>query len=376
MVFRCQQHRHELIPRAESPEREQELAAETKEFRTSLLQLFRREIDAFSSADSPSQVDLQGRWPQLRRHLDGCAEIREANAQRSALQDRLWATVRSAIEEDRDRLNGVFERQRKGPGELTLHPDLVIPSHQRQTDIHRMPGGYLYDRAEEGYLQGVLYDHGVFLYGRGWLGPLNDDLGQTVIHHVLARYYGGLQPRRILDLGCSVGHSTLPYVAAFPEADVWGIDLSASLLRYASARARLLNRTVHFAQQDAEETEFEDRSFDLIVSHILLHEIPGSARRRVFSECHRLLRPGGIMVHLDSALFLRPPSAVSRYFRDTEVAANAEPFLASASPEDLSTYAMEAGFTPDPCHLHAVPGHSAAGSPPGPPAWLAFCAQK
>lgn len=98
-----------------------------------------------------------------------------------------------------------------------------------------------------------------------------------------------------------------------------------------------------------------DRSFYLIVSHILLHEIPGAARRRLFSECHRLLRPGGIMVHLDSALFLRPPTPVSRYFRDTEVAANAEPYLAS---------------------LPAVPGFSAAGSPQGPPAWLAFGAQK
>jgi hypothetical protein len=82
------------------------------------------------------------------------------------------------------------------------------------------------------------------------------------------------------------------------------------------------------------------------------------------------------MVHLDSALFLRPPTPVSRYFRDTEVAANAEPYLASASPEDLSSYAMAAGFAPDRFHLHAVPGFSAAGSPQGPPAWLAFCAQK
>jgi hypothetical protein len=82
------------------------------------------------------------------------------------------------------------------------------------------------------------------------------------------------------------------------------------------------------------------------------------------------------MVHLDSALFLRPASAVSCYFRDTDVDATAEPYLASGSPEDLSTYAMEAGFTSDRFYLHAVPGHSAAGSPPGPPAWLAFCAQK
>jgi SAM-dependent methyltransferase len=353
-----------------------DLTAETKAFRASLLPLFQREIDAFSPDESSGPEDLQRRWPQVRRQLDGRAEIRAANARRSELQDRLWATVLLAIEEDRERLDAVFELQRKGPGALTLHPHLVIPSHQRQTDIHRMPGGYLHDRTEQGYLQGALYDHGVFLYGQGWLGPLNDDVGQTVIHHVLARYYDGLQPKRILDLGCSVGHSTLPYVTAFPEAEVWEIDLSAPLLRYASARARLLNRKVHFAQQDAEHTEFEDCSFDLIVSHILLHEIPGAARRRLFAESHRLLRSGGVMVHLDSALFLCPPTPVSRYFRDTEVAANAEPYLASSSTQDFSVYAMEAGFAPDRFQLHAVPGFSAAGSPQGSPAWLAVCGRK
>lgn len=376
MVFRCQQHRHDLIPRARSIEPELELAAETREFRTSLMQLFQRRLEEFGGGDSTGQLDLHRHWPRVRRQLDQCQQIREANARRSALQDRLWATVLAAIDADRERLDAVFERRQKGPGELVLDPDLLVPSHQLQTDIHRMPGGYLQDQTEAGYLTGALYDHGVFLYGQGWLGPLNDEVGQTLIHHVLAEHHGHLQPQRILDMGCSVGHSTLPYVTAFPEAEVWGIDLGASLLRYASARSRLLNLPVHFAQQDAECTEFEDGSFDLIVSHILLHEIPGVARKRLFTESHRLLKPGGIMVHLDSVLFFRPPTAVSRFFRDTEVSANAEPYLASSSPEAFPSYALEAGFPADRFHIRAVPGYSAEGPGKGPPAWLAFCAEK
>ena len=50
-------------------------------------------------------------------------------------------------------------------------------------------------------------------------------------------------------MGCSVGHSTLPYVSEYPDAEVWGIDLGASLLRYASARAKALDKKVNFAQQ-------------------------------------------------------------------------------------------------------------------------------
>jgi SAM-dependent methyltransferase len=380
MVFPCQQHRHALIPRARHPEAELELADETRQFRAALMQLIQRRLEELGPGElhdpGAGQDGLQQHWPRLRRQLDRCPRIRAANARRSQLQDRLWATVLEAIADDRDRLEAVFERQRKGPGELVLDPDLVVPAHQLQTDIHRMPGGYLQDRAEDGFLTGVLYDHGVFLYGQGWLGPCNDAIGRTLIASVLAEHHSSLQPRRILDLGCSVGHSTLPYVQAFPEAEVWGIDLGASLLRHASVRARLLNLPCHFAQQDAERTGFEDGSFDLIVSHILLHEIPGSARRRLFAESHRLLRPGGIMVHLDSALFLSPATAVSRYFRDTEVAANGEPFLASSSLDAFPRYALEAGFAPDRFQIRAVPGSPTTAPAKAPPAWLAFCAEK
>ncbi|MEY3826649.1 MAG: hypothetical protein RLZZ148_1466 [Cyanobacteriota bacterium] len=173
-----------------------------------------------------------------------------------------------------------------------------------------------------------------------------------------------------------MGHSTLPYQSAYPQAQVWGIDLGASLLRYAIARARVLNQTVYFSQQNAESTEFADRSFDLVVSHILLHEIPGVARKRVFAESYRLLKPGGVMVHLESKLFLEPSTLVARYFRDTEVWANSEPYLASSKFEDFPTYALDAGFAPEEFQIHSVPGYYAAKQGNADARWVAFCGVK
>src|SRR5205807_7337786 len=86
--------------------------------------------------------------------------------------------------------------------------------------------------------------------------------------------------------------STLPYVDAYPEAEVHAIDVAAPMLRYAHARAEALGRRVHFSQQNAESTNFRDESFDLIVSHILLHETSAKAVRNIVRECHRLLRKG------------------------------------------------------------------------------------
>lgn len=375
MVFRCSQFQHDLIPQANSSEDDLRLAREIKDFQTSIFQLFQRKIEEITSA-YPDEEDRDKLYLKVRQALDECSEVKEANYRRGVLQDRLWDRVLMDIDADRQRLEAVYQCHREGKGGLELNPDLDIPSHQLKTNIHRMPGGYLRDREADSFGSGVLYDHGVFLYGRGWFGPLNDELGQTLIHHVLAQHYPDFQPHRILDLGCSVGHSTLPYKSVYPQAQVWGIDLGASLLRYAIARARILNQAVYFSQQNAESTEFADRSFDLVVSHILLHEIPGAARKRVFAESYSLLKPGGIAVHLESKLFLEPATLVARYFRDTEVWTNSEPYLASSKFEDFPTYALEAGFAPEDFHIHYTPGYYAAKQGNANAGWVAFCGVK
>ncbi|HEY9639811.1 MAG TPA: class I SAM-dependent methyltransferase [Coleofasciculaceae cyanobacterium] len=375
IVFLCPQLQHDLIPQAHGLEDDLRLASEIKEFWNSMFQLFQHKIDEIVSAD-PNEANQDKLYLKVRQVLDACPEVKEIHHRRGVLQDRLWSQVLAAIDADRQRLEDVYQCHLAGKGGLELHPDLDIPSHQLKTNIHRMPGGYLHDLAADSFESGVLYDHGVFLYGRGWFGSLNDELGQTLIHQVLARHYPDFQPHQILDLGCSVGHSTLPYQSAYPQAQIWGIDLGASLLRYAIARARVLNQAVYFSQQNAESTDFANQSFDLVVSHILLHEIPGAARKRVFAESYRLLKPGGIMVHLESKLFLKPATLVARYFRDTEVWANSEPYLASSKFDDFSAYALEAGFAPDAFQVHDTPGYYAAQKGNANATWFAFCGVK
>jgi hypothetical protein len=254
-VFLYPQLQHDLIPQAHSSEDDLRLAREIRNFRASMFQLFQCKADEIASA-YPDEASQSRLYLKVRQALDECAEVKETNHHRGVLQDHLWIRVLRCIDNDRQRLEDIYQRHLKGQGGLELNPNLEIPSHQLKTNIHRMPGGYLHDLEEDGFRSGVLYDHGVFLYGYGWLGSLNDELGQTLIHHVLNQHYPDFQPHMILDLGCSVGHSTLPYKSVYPQAQVWGIDLGASLLRYAIARARVLNQAVYFSQQNAESTEF------------------------------------------------------------------------------------------------------------------------
>lgn len=369
MAFLHDQFLHPLLPSGQDSQANQKLGEEISQSRQEYFGILKQEIETLPELTSSKNH-------RLRKQLDAVPRMQEANQQRSRLQDKMWSYTQASIDNARDCLIEAYQKHINGLSQLELNPDLLIPKHQSQVNIHRMPGGYLEDKGDEDFWTGVLYDHGVFLYGQGWLGPLNDEFGHTIIEQVLKAHYPQFNPQQILDMGCSVGHSTLPYAEAYPDARIYGIDLGASLLRYATARANGLGKKVYFAQQNAEQTDFADGSFDLVVSHILMHEIPNVAKQRIFNESYRLLKTGGIMVHLDSLSFLSPPNLAVRYFRDTEVYYNCEPFVACANLEDLNSFALEAGFASQNCHTYQVSGYYSQQQGSTRPKWLAFCGVK
>ena len=189
-------------------------------------------------------------------------------------------------------------READGPGSLRLDPSLQLPDYQSRVDIHCVPGGYFAELADDDVYAGARYELGISLYTLGRHGALNDSKGRTGVAFLRERF-PDFAPRRILDLGCTCGNSTLPYAAAWPAAEVHGVDLSAPALRYAHARSRALGQAVHYRQADATATGYPDGHFDLVVSHILMHEVSADALRAVLAESHRLLAPGGVMLHVE-----------------------------------------------------------------------------
>lgn len=269
-------------------------------------------------------------------------------------QELLWDSVIDSIDQDLDRLRSEAETQSgRNKGQLLIPDQFDVPRYVSALDIHCMPGGYAGDGKTSDVGLGVLYDRGVYLYSMGYTGPNNDDMGRSVCNYIHRRL-DGFSPRRILDLGCTVGHSTLPYKELFPDAEVWGVDVAAPQIRYAHARAGALGFDVNFAQRNAEQTGFEDGSFDLVVSHILLHETSGKAMPKVFQECYRLLAPGGYMIHADLPPFdLMDP--FTQFILDNETYYNNEPFWGAMRDMDQVELAVKAGFDRDTIRFDTAP---------------------
>ena len=262
-------------------------------------------------------------------------------------QELIWDSVGESVERQWDDLIAKAKKNGKRKlGSLTLDPKLQIPRYLTAVDIHCMPGNYTTELREDDVFAGALYDRGVHVYMIGGLGEHNQGCGDMITAHV-KNTWPEMKPKRILDIGCSVGHSTLPYCDVFPEAEIHGIDLGAPMLRYAHARAESLGKAVHFSQQNAEFTNFEDRSFDLIVSHIMLHETSNRAVRNIMKECRRLLKPGGVTLHLEVPPYDTMDDVYSAYLRDWDTHYNAEPFIGGVHSIDLKELMSEAGFADD-----------------------------
>ncbi len=263
-------------------------------------------------------------------------------------QEQLWESVIDPTERQLPQLVQRADKLAKRKltrgrrGSLKLDPTLEIPRYHRAVDIHLQPGGYHTDFRPDDVAAGVVYDKGINLYMGGALGPENNLMGDTLVAY-LREKHPQFQPKRILDMGCAIGNSTLVWARAFPQAEVHGIDVGAPVLRYAHARAQALGVPAHFSQQNAEHTSFEAGSFDLVISHIMLHETSKSALVNVLRECHRLLRPGGLMLHLEIP---RGKTVIEKFMHNWESYNNNETFCRYMTDIDLAAEAVKGGFDP------------------------------
>ncbi|MCS6987582.1 MAG: class I SAM-dependent methyltransferase [Sphingomonadaceae bacterium] len=301
----------------------------------------------FQGRVGPAFARAHGRPPadrhDIRRGMVEDPYFQHYAATNRIAQELLWESVLDSIERQWSALNArAAQLSARATAPLEIAAGFDVPRYVTAIDIHCMPGGYAAEAGPDDVAAGALYDRGVFLYAMGFMGPFNDDMGRSVVNW-LKRHLPDFRPQRILDLGCTVGHSTLPYKEGFPEAEVTGIDVAAPQLRYAHARAAGLGLEVAFRQRNAEATGFPDDHFDLVVSHILLHETSGKAMPRIFHECFRILKPGGLMIHADLPPFdLMDPFA--QFILDNETWYNNEPFWGAMRDVDQPALARAAGF--------------------------------
>lgn len=100
-----------------------------------------------------------------------------------------------------------------------------------------------------------------------------------------------------LEIGCGNGSNVPLLQAANPNLSYTGIDMAASAIEAAKSRYGG-NAAIEFLEMDASSLTFENGSFDLVFTKLVLWSV-GPAWTTVLTEAHRLLAPGGTFYALE-----------------------------------------------------------------------------
>jgi len=264
-------------------------------------------------------------------------------------QEMVWRSVIHPMNADLDTLNqkaaNYSKQAEKLGGSLTLNSDLELPKNATAIDVHLAPGGYTNENTDNDCAAGALYDNGLNVFSFGMMGANLDDIGHSIAQYIKVKH-PDFTPKAVLDMGCTIGHNTLAWKHAFPDADVTGIDVAAPCLRYAHARAGAQNQAINFAQMNATDMGFEDNRFDVVFSSMFLHELSVKDINAALKEAHRVLRPGGLLINMElpANKDLEPYDG---FYLDWDAYYNNEPYYKKFRDQDYDELCTNAGFKSD-----------------------------
>lgn len=93
---------------------------------------------------------------------------------------------------------------------------------------------------------------------------------------------------KILDLGCGSGRN---FSAINKQSEVYGVDFSKEMLKYAEEKAKSLKIKASFEKTKASKLPFEDNFFDCVICVAVLHCIPSKKERiSTMEEIYRTLK--------------------------------------------------------------------------------------
>ncbi len=237
--------------------------------------------------------------PTLRALLADVGQLLLTDAM--AVRDRLYppmeeeatsllahfARVREMLAELPDALD---RRQSRNASTAKAEPSAqALPAYYAQ-DFHFQNGGYLTEASAR------LYDVQVETLFMGAAAPM-----RRAALRPIAEFMRGRDQRRmsLVDVACGTGRFLRQARLAYPALKLTGIDLSRAYLDEACRHMRGL-RAAELVSAPAEKMPLADASADIVTSVFLFHELPSDVRRQVAAEMARILKPGGLLVFLDS----------------------------------------------------------------------------
>jgi ubiquinone/menaquinone biosynthesis C-methylase UbiE len=196
----------------------------------------------------------------------------------------------------------VFRRQKKkdvkdfGAQARKAVDSLELPNYFKQT-FHFQTDGYLSDESAD------LYDHQVELVFAGGAEAMRRQALPPIFNEIgLQKSSGRSVPLELIDVACGTGRFLSELASNYSQdLRLTGLDLSPWYLKKAR-KAMVAQNVLHanLIEANAEQMPIKDSQYDVASCVFLFHELPRQIRLRVARELARVLKPGGLLVFVDS----------------------------------------------------------------------------
>lgn len=226
------------------------------------------------------------------------------------------------------------------PNAVPINPDLKIPEYWDGVNFHASPH----------YLESPEWEYAndfnviVKVFNRAGVAAVPKGSNTMAQRALAAEQITVTDVKRILDVGSGGGGAFMNAINdRFPDAQMYGVDLTARGLTTAKTMGKARGRDFVMRHESGDATSFEDNYFDVVSSYALLHEVPDETSIGIINEAFRVLRPGGQMMMVDV-----PPYREIEDFQfliyDWETEGRVEPYWREAGLLDRSEVARQAGF--------------------------------
>jgi ubiquinone/menaquinone biosynthesis C-methylase UbiE len=227
-----------------------------------------------------------------------------------------------------------LRRRRRGDREIARtttrgrYPAYYLRNFHYQTD------GYLSEHSAE------LYDFQVEVLFNGAADAMRRQALVALAGHLKGRR---LADQPLLDVACGTGRFLRTVKHNYPRLPVTGLDLSRPYLAKAQ-RALAGWSWSRLVEGAAERLPFADAGFAVVTCIYLFHELPRRVRAQVAREMARVLRPGGLLVFVDS--LQRGDEPAFDGLLDLFPAAYHEPYYADYIRQDVAALFADVGMQP------------------------------
>ncbi|APJ03693.1 class I SAM-dependent methyltransferase [Silvanigrella aquatica] len=163
-----------------------------------------------------------------------------------------------------------------------------FPKYYRR-NFHFQTDGYFSRKSAE------LYAHQTEILFKGTLGLARRLLMAPMIKYIKEQN----RTLNILEIACGSGEGTHILLNSCQNIQLLATDFSKSYMEIAQEKNGMFSN-VKFIKSDATHLENILDKFDIVYSIYLFHELPENERLNVIQSCHNVLKPGGMMLHIDS----------------------------------------------------------------------------